>query len=144
MMANAAGMLVSTLDDFWAFVSMLLANGEHEGRQVLSPASVAAMTRNHLTAQQRASARLFLGEHGGWGYGMATPGPITTDPPVPWGIGWTGGTGTLWCERSRAPPHRHPFHPARHDLAPARVRLHRLPECRIRGHGRMRYSPAPP
>jgi CubicO group peptidase (beta-lactamase class C family) len=65
-------------------------------RQVLSPESVAAMTRNHLTAEQRAAAKLFLGEHGGWGYGMAAPGPITGEPPVPWGIGWTGGTGTLW------------------------------------------------
>ncbi|MBV9282187.1 MAG: beta-lactamase family protein [Chloroflexi bacterium] len=95
-MANAAGMLVSTLDDFWAFVSMLLAGGAHAGRQVLSPGSVAAMTRNHLTAEQRAGARLFLGEHGGWGYGMAAPGPVAGEPPVPWGIGWTGGTGTLW------------------------------------------------
>jgi CubicO group peptidase (beta-lactamase class C family) len=95
-MANAAGMLVSTLDDFWAFVSMLLRGGAHDGRQVLSPESVAAMTQNHLTDEQRAAVKLFLGEHGGWGYGMAAPGPITDEPPVPWGIGWTGGTGTLW------------------------------------------------
>ena len=27
-MANAAGMLVSTLDDFWAFVSMIVAQRE--------------------------------------------------------------------------------------------------------------------
>ena len=91
-MANAAGMLVSTLDDLWAFVSMLLAGGE----PVLSAASVAAMTRDHLTAEQRASATLFLGEHGGWGYGMAAPGPIAGEPPVPWGFGWDGGTGTTW------------------------------------------------
>ena len=31
-MANAAGMLVSTLEDLWAFVSLLLAGGRHEGR----------------------------------------------------------------------------------------------------------------
>lgn len=31
-MANAAGMLVSTLDDFWAFVAMLVAGGRHDGR----------------------------------------------------------------------------------------------------------------
>ena len=30
-MANPAGMLVSTLDDFWAFVSMLLAGGATTG-----------------------------------------------------------------------------------------------------------------
>ena len=95
-MANAAGMLVSTLDDVWRFVAMLRAGGVHRGEQVLSAESVAAMTRDHLTAEQRASATLFLGEHGGWGYGMAAPGPITGEPPVPWGYGWDGGTGTTW------------------------------------------------
>jgi CubicO group peptidase (beta-lactamase class C family) len=91
-MANAAGMLVSTLDDLWAFVAMLLAGGG----EVLSAESVAAMTRNHLTPEQRLSATLFLGEHGGWGYGMAAPGPVTGEPPIPWGFGWDGGTGTTW------------------------------------------------
>ena len=37
-MANAAGMLVSTLDDFWAFVSMMVAQGRHDGQPLLSPA----------------------------------------------------------------------------------------------------------
>jgi CubicO group peptidase (beta-lactamase class C family) len=97
-MANAAGMLVSTLDDFWAFVSMLEAGGGHDGEQVLSPASVAAMTTDHLTDAQRGTAPLFLGRTGGWGYGMAAPGPLApgTEPPVPWGYGWDGGTGTTW------------------------------------------------
>jgi CubicO group peptidase (beta-lactamase class C family) len=100
-MANAAGMLVSTLDDFWAFVSMLLAGGEYQGRQVLSRESVEAMTRNQLTDQQQAEAQLFLGEFGGWGYGMATPGPIADEPSTPSRIGWTGGTGTLWWSDPR-------------------------------------------
>jgi CubicO group peptidase (beta-lactamase class C family) len=95
-LANAAGMLVSTLNDFWAFVSMLLGGGEYNGERVLSAGSVAAMTSNQLTPEQRAAARLFLGEHGGWGYGMGTPGPIEGEPPKPWGNGWTGGTGTVW------------------------------------------------
>jgi len=94
-MANAAGMLVSTIDDLWAFVSMLLSGGRHEGEQLLSLASVADMTRDHLTAAQRASATLFLGDHG-WGYGMAAPGPLRGEPPIPWGFGWNGGTGTAW------------------------------------------------
>ena len=102
-MANAAGMLVSTLDDFWAFVAMLLAGGVHGGERVLSSASVAAMTRDHLTPEQRASAPMFLGEHGGWGYCMAAPGPITGEPPVPWGFGWDGGgsvASPASCSRS--------------------------------------------
>ena len=95
-MANAAGMLTSTLDDLWAFVSMLLSDGRHDGVQLLSPGSVDAMTRDHLTAGQRASASLFLGPSGGWGYCMAAPGPVSGEPPIPWGFGWNGGTGTAW------------------------------------------------
>ena len=95
-MANAAGMLVSTLDDFWSFVSMIVAKGRHDGQSLLSPGAVEAMTRDHLSAAQRASAPLFLGSHGGWGYGMAAPGPSRADPPEPWGYGWNGGTGTVW------------------------------------------------
>ena len=97
-MANAAGMLVSTLDDFWAFVAMLRSGGLHGSQRILSHASVTAMTTNHLTELQRMSAPLFLGESGGWGYGMAAPGPLpeAAEPPVPWGYGWDGGTGTTW------------------------------------------------
>ncbi len=97
-MADAGGMLVSTLDDYWAFVSMLLANGSSNGNRVLSPAAVAAMTSDHLTASQRASGRPILGEHDGWGYGMAVPGPhpAGVPAPVPSGFGWNGGMGTTW------------------------------------------------
>jgi CubicO group peptidase (beta-lactamase class C family) len=95
-MANAAGWLVSTLDDYWAFVSMVVARGSHEGQPLLSPRAVAAMTRDHLTAAQRASAPIFLGQHGGWGYGMAAPGPTRAGPPEPSGYGWNGGTGAEW------------------------------------------------
>jgi CubicO group peptidase (beta-lactamase class C family) len=95
-MADAAGGLVSTLDDLWAFVAMLLAGGRHRDEQILAPASVEAMTTDHLTPEQRAASTLFLGEHGGWGYGMAAPGPVNNEPPVPWGFGWDGGTGTTW------------------------------------------------
>ena len=95
-MANAAGWLVSTLDDYWAFVAMVVGLGSIDGQQLLSPGAVAAMTRDHLTAAQRASARIFLGAHGGWGYGMAAPGPTRAAPPEPSGFGWNGGTGTEW------------------------------------------------
>ncbi len=45
---------------------------------------------------RRASALLFLGAHGGWGYCMAAPGPVSGEPPIPRGFGWNGGTGTVW------------------------------------------------
>jgi CubicO group peptidase (beta-lactamase class C family) len=95
-MANAAGWLVSTLDDYWAFVAMVVAQGRHDGQELLSPAAVTAMTSDHLTAAQRAGAPIFLGQHGGWGYCMAAPGPGRAGPPEPSGYCWNGGTGTLW------------------------------------------------
>jgi CubicO group peptidase (beta-lactamase class C family) len=95
-MANVAGMLVSTLDDFWAFVAMLAAGGRHEGRRILSADAVAAMTRNHLNDAQRTANTLFLGEHGGWGYCMAAPVPVAAVPLTLHGYGWDGGTGTTW------------------------------------------------
>ncbi len=50
---DGAGGLVSTADDLLAFARMLLGRGE----RVLGPATVAEMTSDHLTAEQRASAR---------------------------------------------------------------------------------------
>jgi CubicO group peptidase (beta-lactamase class C family) len=87
--------LVSTIDDFWSFVSMLLAGGTLRGRRVLSPETVALMTADRLTPAQREASRLFLGDHGGWGLGMAVPAAGST-APLPSGIGWEGGTGTSW------------------------------------------------
>jgi CubicO group peptidase (beta-lactamase class C family) len=96
-MANAAGMLVSTVDDLWAFTAMLRAGGSHEGEQLLSPDSVMAMTRDHLTPGQREDAAPFAGPGFGWGYGMAAPDPLLSgESPQPWGYGWTGGTGAVW------------------------------------------------
>ncbi|WP_374938418.1 hypothetical protein [Streptomyces sp. Ru62] len=51
------------------------------------------MTTNHLTAEQRARATLFLEGQGG-GYG----GQVDVTPADPWNgsgrYGWVGGTGT--------------------------------------------------
>ena len=88
---DASGWLVSTIDDYWSFVSMMLRGGE----PVLSPESVALMTTDRLTKAQRDAAGIFLGEHSGWGLGMEVPAAGTT-APLPCGIGWDGGTGTTW------------------------------------------------
>ena len=50
---NAGGWLVSTIDDFWAFVAMLLADGTFNGERILSERSVELMTTDHLTPEQR-------------------------------------------------------------------------------------------
>ena len=91
---DAAGWLCSTLDDFWAFVQVLLSGGIAGGRRLLSPESVVAMTSDHLTADQRRDADLFLGGSG-WGYGMSTPPADRGVERIP-GFGWDGGTGTAW------------------------------------------------
>jgi CubicO group peptidase (beta-lactamase class C family) len=95
-MPDGAAWLVSTMADFWAFVRMLLRGGRApDDTRVLSSESVAAMTRDHLTDEQRRrDAAPFLGG-AGWGFAMAAPpadgGPCTTP-----GFGWDGGSGTTW------------------------------------------------
>ena len=98
---DASGWLVSTIDDYWSFVSMLLAGGSRHGKRVLSPESVALMTTDRLTKAQRDASRIFLGEHGGWGFGMEVPETGTT-APLPCGFGWDGGTGTTWRSNPRS------------------------------------------
>jgi CubicO group peptidase (beta-lactamase class C family) len=120
---DASGWLVSTIDDYWSFVSMLLPGGApqgagsaprgapqgagsaqggaEQGERILSPATVALMTADRLTPSQRDASRLFLGEHGGWGLGLAVPATGSSDQPLPCGIGWDGGSGTTW----RSNPH---------------------------------------
>jgi CubicO group peptidase (beta-lactamase class C family) len=92
---DAAGWLVSTVDDYWSFVSMVLAEGTLRGQRVLSPESVALMTTDRLSRDQRESSELFLGEVGSWGLGMAVPTAGST-APLPSGFGWDGGSGTTW------------------------------------------------
>ncbi len=41
---NLAGWLVSTIDDYWAFARMLRDGGVHDGRRLMSPATIEAMT----------------------------------------------------------------------------------------------------
>jgi CubicO group peptidase (beta-lactamase class C family) len=86
---SGGGGLVSTADDWLAFARMLL----DAGGGLLSPTSVSRMTTNHLTAEQRERATLFL-EGQGWGYG----GQVDVTPADPWNVpgryGWVGGSGT--------------------------------------------------
>jgi CubicO group peptidase (beta-lactamase class C family) len=93
---DASGWLVSTIDDLWTFVSMLLAGGSLRGRRILSERSVGLMTTDRLTPAQRADSGLFLGDHGSWGFGMEAPARGSTGLPLPSGFGWDGGSGTTW------------------------------------------------
>ncbi|HEY1741309.1 MAG TPA: serine hydrolase domain-containing protein, partial [Acidimicrobiia bacterium] len=95
-LANGAGWLLSTIDDFWAFVSMLVNGGIARGERVLSKAAVARMTMDHLHGSQHDDARLFVGPGASWGYGMAVPEAGESGGSVRAGYGWDGGTGTTW------------------------------------------------
>jgi CubicO group peptidase (beta-lactamase class C family) len=83
---DGAGGLVSSADDVVAFGRMLLRRGS----PVLKPATAAEMTRDQLTAAQRANVWpgfSFLDDRG-WGYGLSVldDGRYT----------WEGGLGTTW------------------------------------------------
>ncbi|MFI6699137.1 serine hydrolase domain-containing protein [Streptomyces sp. NPDC050509] len=90
---SGAGGLVSTADDLHAFARMLLAEGRAGDRTLLTPASVAQMTTDHLTPAQREASGLFT-EGQGWGFG----GSVDVVESSPWNVrgryGWVGGTGT--------------------------------------------------
>ncbi|WP_406186639.1 serine hydrolase domain-containing protein [Streptomyces sp. NBC_01006] len=92
---SGAGGLVSTVDDWYAFGRMLLAEGALDGDRgrLLSAKSVRRMTTDWLTQAQRAAGELFL-EGQGWGFGGSVD--VTTRDPwnVPGRYGWIGGTGT--------------------------------------------------
>jgi CubicO group peptidase (beta-lactamase class C family) len=98
---DASGWLVSTLDDYWSFVSMLLAGGSLRGQRVLSAESVASMITDRMSPAQRDASRIFFGEHGSWGLGMEVPATGST-APLPCGFGWDGGTGTTWRSNPRS------------------------------------------
>ena len=117
---DASGALVSTVDDLYAFASMLAADGRTaDGGRLLSAASVRQMTRDRMTAAERAESRIFVGDHSGWGLMMLVPaegsgsaaegagstaegaGTLGTGNPadnskIPGGFGWDGGSGTAW------------------------------------------------
>jgi CubicO group peptidase (beta-lactamase class C family) len=89
---DGGGGLVSSVDDVVAFGRMLMRGGS----PVLKPATVAEMTRDQLTAEQRANVWpgfSFL-DGRGWGYGLSVldDGRYT----------WEGGFGTAW---SNVPSH---------------------------------------
>jgi CubicO group peptidase (beta-lactamase class C family) len=96
-MADAAGGLVSTVDDLWAFASMMAG----DGGSLLTPESLRTMTRDRMTAEDRADNMIFVGDHSGWGLMMSVPAGDGR-AGVPGGFGWDGGTGTCWRTDTKA------------------------------------------
>ena len=85
---DGSGGLVSTAGDLLAFGRMLRGNPVLK-TPVLKTETVAEMTRDQLTAAQRANVwpGFSFREDRGWGYGVSV-----TD----WGYTWEGGLGTAW------------------------------------------------
>jgi len=100
---SGAGGLVSTPDDYLRFARMLLNGGELEGVRILKAATVAEMTRNHLTPEQRAiqpreavATTRNMWEDRGFGYGVSVQTIDQPDYFSTGGYGWPGAFGTQW------------------------------------------------
>ncbi|MFC4944097.1 serine hydrolase domain-containing protein [Pseudonocardia sp. GCM10023141] len=83
---SASGGLVSTIDDYLAFARMLRGPDP-----LVSPATLALMTTDHLTPAQRDP----MLRDRGWGLGMAVGGGGSATR-----YGWDGITGTVWFNDS--------------------------------------------
>jgi CubicO group peptidase (beta-lactamase class C family) len=95
--------LWSTVDDYLAFVRMLLAGGTADGARVLSEASARLIRTDRLTAEQKRYP--FLGAPFWVGRGFGLNLSVVTDPAQsrqlfgPGGLGtfsWPGAYGTWW------------------------------------------------
>ena len=86
--------LVSTVDDYHAFCSMMLNQGRLGGKEILTPESVKMMTSDQLTSEQRRGPDSFLGPGRSWGFGMAVEVERTEPYQTPGRFGWDGGLGT--------------------------------------------------
>jgi CubicO group peptidase (beta-lactamase class C family) len=95
---SGGGGLVSTADDYLAFARMLLHNGKHGAKRILSRAAVETMTADHLTPAQKAVSGLTNGyfDSHGWGFGVAVVTRRETLAEPVGQYGWDGGLGTSW------------------------------------------------
>ncbi|MGM0867484.1 MAG: serine hydrolase domain-containing protein [Bacillota bacterium] len=100
---GGGGGLVSTVDDYNAYLRMLLNHGMHGSERILSRPAVQLMTTNRLTPEQQAARNAMAtnnvhvsfgqGQHGGWGFGMAVRTYRGDYAPIGQ-FGWDGGSGT--------------------------------------------------
>ena len=97
--ASGGGGLVSTADDYLAFCRMMLGKGSYGRTRILSPASVALMTMDHLTDAQNEGLEMFFGDgaggfKAGWGFGVGIDTKRVDLSSVAGRFGWVGGIGT--------------------------------------------------
>lgn len=92
--ASGGAGLVSTADDYAVFLRMMLDGGRHGDERILSRPSVALMTTDHLTPEQKASAGELLDDNAGWGFGVTVTRLRDRLEASPGRFGWEGGRGT--------------------------------------------------
>ena len=95
---NAAGGLVSTVDDLLVFGEMMLNNGQYGSERILSRPSIEVMTTDQLTPEQKAASVFFPGfwDNRGWGFGVSIITKRDALENTPGRYGWDGGWGTSW------------------------------------------------
>jgi CubicO group peptidase (beta-lactamase class C family) len=101
---SGAGGLVSTADDYLGFAKMLLGKGRSGDVRLLSHESVALMTANYLTEDQRKTPfsgfDFWAGQ--GFGFGVSVVDDVARQARSPFGyssagsFGWPGAFGTWW------------------------------------------------
>jgi CubicO group peptidase (beta-lactamase class C family) len=97
--------LWSTLDDYLAFARVFVNEGATGGVRLMRPQTLSLMASNHLTADQRTSAKMLgrsiFAEGHGYGFGVAVVmEPEKADPMRCGGgvgaVGWPGAYGGWW------------------------------------------------
>ena len=103
VLESGGGGLVSTIDDWFSFVSMLLKLGELDGVRILSRPTVETMTTDLLTAEQKARTPWTPGwfDTHGWGLGVGVVTRRYDIASTPGKYGWEGGYGTSWYNDPR-------------------------------------------
>jgi CubicO group peptidase (beta-lactamase class C family) len=101
---SGAGGLTSTADDYLKFARMLLDKGKLGDTRILSHKSVALMTANYLTPEQRRQPFVGLDFWAGQGFGLGVSvvDDVARQERSPFGFssagsfGWPGAFGTWW------------------------------------------------
>jgi CubicO group peptidase (beta-lactamase class C family) len=93
---SGAGGLLCTVDDLYAFGSLLLSGGRApSGERMLSAEAVRLMTTDHLGVDRGAVGPLSDGSQG-WGFGVGVQLRHTAVGEAPGSYGWAGGLGSSW------------------------------------------------
>jgi CubicO group peptidase (beta-lactamase class C family) len=99
---GGGGGLISSVDDYLKFARMMLGQGEVDGVRLVKPETIALMTANRLTDEQRQIPFMGIPFWLGQGFGLGVS--VITDPEKQaWmgagsagAFGWPGAFGTWW------------------------------------------------